>query len=470
MAVADYLFDKLNTNLGFEPTICQSSLFASLASFISDSSGIDLMLINGYAGTGKTSSLSSLVKVLKEFSRLFVLMAPTGRAAKVLAGYTGCKALTIHKKIYRQRSMKDGIGQFTLDINKSKNTIFIVDEASLISSAYGDSSVFGSGRLLDDLVNYVRSNSGNKLILIGDSAQLPPVGEEISNALSLDYLRIYGEVEYSLLKEVVRQEKDSGILYNATVIREMIERGQSGFPPLRTDGFEDVENISGEYLIESISSSYDRWGIDESLVLCRSNKRANRYNQGIRAKILYREERVNSGDKLMVVKNCYQFLEEIEDLDFIANGDVAELVKIGGYEERYGLNFAQATLRFADYNNVEVKAKIILDTLESETASLSLDQNRKFYSEVMEDYSHITNKRKRSLAIREDRFYNALQVKHANAITCHKSQGGQWKAVFIDNPFWKGNISIEDLKWLYTAITRAVDKVFFVNFDKRFFI
>lgn len=470
MAVADYIFDKLNSGLGFEPTTCQSSLFASLASFISENSQSDLMLINGYAGTGKTSSLYSLVKVLKEFSRLFVLMAPTGRAAKVLAGYTGCRALTIHKKIYRQRSMKDGIGQFTLDINKSKNTIFIVDEASLISSAYGDSSVFGSGRLLDDLVNYVRSNSGNKLILIGDSAQLPPVGEEISNALSLDYLRIYGEVEYSLLKEVVRQEKDSGILYNATVIREMIERGKSGFPPLRIDGFDDVESISGEYLIESISSSYDRWGIDESLVLCRSNKRANRYNQGIRAKILYREERVNSGDKLMVVKNCYQFLEEIEDLDFIANGDVAELVKIGSYQERYGLNFAQATLRFADYNDVEINAKIILDTLESETASLSSEQNRKFFSEVMEDYSHIANKRKRMAAVREDPFYNALQVKHANAITCHKSQGGQWKAVFIDNPFWKGNISIEDLKWLYTAITRAVDKVFFVNFDKRFFI
>lgn len=469
MAVADYLFDKLNSGLGFEPTICQSSLFASLASFITDSTENGLMLINGYAGTGKTSSLSSLVKVLKEFSRPFVLMAPTGRAAKVLWGYTGSKALTIHKQIYRQRSMKDGVGLFTLNVNKNKNTIFIVDEASLISSAYGDSSVFGSGRLLDDLVSYVRSNSGNKLILIGDSAQLPPVGEQISNALNLDYLKAYGSVEYSLLEEVVRQAKDSGILHNATIIREMIERGETGFPKLVIGGFEDIENINGTDLIETLTTSFDKWGIDESLVLCRSNKRANRYNQGIRAKILYREERINRGDKLMVVKNCYQFVEEVEDLDFIANGDVAELVNIGGYEERYGLSFAQATLKFADYNDVEIKAKIILDTLESETASLSSEQNRKFFSDVMEDYSHIANKRKRMAAVREDPFYNALQVKHANAITCHKSQGGQWKSIFIDNPFWKGDISTEDLKWLYTAITRAVDKVYFVNFDKRFF-
>lgn len=469
MAVADYIFDKLNSGLGFEPTTCQSSLFASLASFITEDSQSDLMLINGYAGTGKTSSLSSLVKVLKEFSRTFTLMAPTGRAAKVLSGYTGYKALTIHKQIYRQRSMKDGVGLFSLNVNKNKNTFFIVDEASLISSAYGDSSVFGSGRLLDDLVEYVRSNTGNKLILIGDSAQLPPVGEQISNALSLEYLKMYGSVEYSELKEVVRQAKDSGILYNATIIREMIERGENAFPQLVTDGFDDIENITGSDLIEMISTSYDRWGIDESLVLCRSNKKANRYNQGIRAKILYREEKINQGDKLMVVKNCYQFLEDVEDLDFIANGDVAELVKIGGYQERYGLNFAQATLRFADYNDVEIKAKIILDTLESETASLSSEQNRKFFSEVMEDYAHIANKRKRMAAVREDPFYNALQVKHANAITCHKSQGGQWKSIFIDNPFWKGDLSIEDLKWLYTAITRAVDKVYFVNFDKRFF-
>lgn len=396
-------------------------------------------------------------------------MAPTGRAAKVLSGYTGYKALTIHKQIYRQRSMKDGIGLFSLNVNKNKNTFFIVDEASLISSAYGDSSVFGSGRLLDDLVEYVRSNTGNKLILIGDSAQLPPVGEQISNALSLEYLKMYGSVEYSELKEVVRQAKDSGILYNATIIREMIERGENTFPQLVTDGFDDIENITGADLIEMISTSYDRWGIDESLVLCRSNKKANRYNQGIRAKILYREEKINQGDKLMVVKNCYQFLEDVEDLDFIANGDVAELVKIGGYQERYGLNFAQVTLRFADYNDVEIKAKIILDTLESETASLSSEQNRIFFTEVMEDYAHIANKRKRMAAVREDPFYNALQVKHANAITCHKSQGGQWKSIFIDNPFWKGDISTEDLKWLYTAITRAVDKVYFVNFDKRFF-
>lgn len=471
MPVGNFLLEKMLAGLGFEPTDCQVSMFNALSGFILESENFEgVMLVNGYAGTGKTSAIASLVSVLKEFGRSLILMAPTGRAAKVLSGYTGCKASTIHKQIYRQRSLKDGIGQFTLDINKNRDTIFIVDEASLISSGAGDSALFGSGNLIDDLVKYVRSNSGNKLILVGDSAQLPPVGEEISNALNIDFLQRYGDVQYVLLKSVVRQAKSSGILHNATILRDIIESSKATYPNLVISGFEDIERISGADLIERLSLSYDKSGMDETLVLCRSNKRANRYNQGIRSKILYREERVNRGDKLMIVKNCYQFLEDIEEIDFIANGDVAELVKISGYEERYGLNFARATLRFPDYSNVEIDARIILDTLESESASLSSEQQRVLFNAVMEDYSHIKLKRKRINAVREDIYYNALQVKHANAITCHKSQGGQWKNVFIDNPFWRDDLTTEDLKWLYTALTRAVDKVFFVNFDDRFFV
>jgi len=472
MALQSYLYDSLVKGLGFEPTPCQLSLFETLSDFISDSAFEDrILLVNGYAGTGKTSAIASLVALLKQFDKNFILMAPTGRAAKVLSGYTGCRSFTIHKQIYRQKSMKDGIGHFTLDLNKNRDTLFIVDEASLISSGLSDSALFGTGNLLDDLVHYMRMNSGNRLILVGDSAQLPPVGEEISNALNINYLQKYGDITHAILKSVVRQAGDSGILHNATLIRNIIESDSSArFPKFEIKNYKDIERITGGELIEKLSESYEKSSSDETLVLCRSNKRANRYNQGIRSKIMYREERLNRGDKLMIVKNCYQFLEDVEEIDFIANGDVAELIKISAYEERYGLNFARATLRFPDYNNVEIDARIILDTLESESASLSSEQQRALFNSVMEDYSHIKLKRKRIAAVREDIYFNALQIKHANAITCHKSQGGQWKNVFIDNPFWKDEISKDDLKWLYTAITRATDKVYFVNFDDRFFV
>ncbi|MDP3453245.1 MAG: AAA family ATPase [Bacteroidales bacterium] len=471
MALDSFVFNTLVKGLGFEPTSCQLTLFRELSSFIvntPDDEGI--MVVSGYAGTGKTSSVASLVSLLKEFGRNFILLAPTGRAAKVLAGYTGCRTWTIHKQIYRQKSMKEGVGLFTLDLNKNRDTIFIVDEASLISTNINDSALFGSGNLLDDLFKYIKSNSGNKLILIGDPAQLPPVGEVLSNALNISYIEMYSKVTHVLLKTVVRQEKSSGILHNATILREIIESGRADFPKLDVEGFDDIERITGGDLIERLSSEYDKRTMEETLVLCRSNKRANRYNQGIRSKILYREERVNRGDKLMIVKNCYQFLDDVDEIDFIANGDVAELVKVSGYEERYGLSFALATLKFGDYNDVEIEARIILDTLESESASLSSEQQRMLFNAVMEDYAHIKVKRKRVLSVREDRYYNALQIKHANAITCHKSQGGQWKSLFIDNPFWKDDITIDDLKWLYTAITRAVNKVYFVNFDDRFFV
>ncbi len=469
MALGNYITDKLAQGLGFEPTACQIKLFNVISLFLREEEN-DILLINGYAGTGKTSSVTSLVNLLKGFGTGFELLAPTGRSAKVLTGYTGYSSYTIHKKIYRQKSLKEGIGHFVLDVNKSKDTVFIVDEASLISSSVNDYAIFGSGNLLEDLINYVRSNRGNKLILIGDSAQLPPVGEEISRALDLNHLQNYGKTVSVSLSSVVRQAKSSGILYNATILRKMIEESVCKFPKFRIEKFSDVQRISGSELMDALNESYEKNGFDDTLVICRSNKRANRYNSGIRSKILFREEQPGRGDKVMIVKNCYQFLDEIQELDFIANGDVAELIKIWHYEERYGLNYAQAKLMFPDYLNVEIDAKIILNTLDSESANLGPEQQRALFNSVLEDYSHIKTKRKRLLAVREDPYFNALQIKYANAITCHKSQGGQWKDVFIDNPFWGDNITTEDLKWLYTAVTRAVNKVYFVNFDDRFFV
>jgi ATP-dependent exoDNAse (exonuclease V), alpha subunit - helicase superfamily I member len=464
-----YIYEKLKSGLGFIPTSCQDKFFHALSEFMVDKSGSDIFLINGYAGTGKTSSVFSLIAMMDEFGLNYVLLAPTGRAAKVLSGYTGKKAYTIHKQIYRQKSLKEGVGHFVLDLNKNSDTVFVVDEASLISSGYNESAIFGSGNLLDDLVTYVRSSSGNRLLLIGDSAQLPPVGETISKALDINTLSRYGIIKSAALSSVVRQVHDSGILHNATILRQMIETDDRVFPKFKTEGFNDVLRITGGELIEKLSDSYDSSGMDETLVVCRSNRQANRYNMGIRSKLLYREEQINRGDKVMIVKNCYQFLEDVDGLDFIANGDVAELVRISNYEERYGLNFAQATLKFPDYNDIEISGKVILDTLSSESANLGSERSRALFFAVYEDYDDIKNKRKRIAAVREDKYYNALQIKYSNAITVHKSQGGQWKNVYIDNPFYKGEITIEDLKWLYTAITRAVDKVYFVNFDDRFF-
>ena len=474
MPLADFLEKKMLDGLGFEPTPCQVDLIKKVSEYVLSPGASplpgakEIMVINGYAGTGKTSVLASLVKVLNLFERNSILLAPTGRAAKVLSGYTGKRAYTIHKHIYRQRSISDGLGLFTLNINQNRDTIYIVDEASLISND-SDGSSFGSGHLLDDLIQYVYSADGNKLILTGDSAQLPPVGFEFSEALDYKSMSNYGHIQYSQLKSVVRQAEDSGILHNATILRKLIENGVQKAPAFELGKFTDIKRITGGDLINELEIAFNRWGEDETLVLCRSNKRANRYNRGIRSSVLFREERVGRGDKLMIVKNCYQFLEDAQNVGFIANGDVAELLKISNYEERYGLTFADAILSFPDYDNLEIKAKIILDTLESESASLGPEQQKRLFAEIMEDYSHIKTKRKRISAVREDRYFNALQVKFASAITCHKSQGGQWSAVFIDNPFWKEEITTDDLKWLYTAITRATKMIYFVNFNDSFF-
>ena len=472
MAVENYFSELLVRKMGMEPTHGQRELFEKLGRFLTVApSEFPLLVVRGYAGTGKTTAVSAFIKVLKELKHKFVLLAPTGRAAKVLSNYSGMQAKTIHKQIYRQRSLSDKESKFAIDFNKSRDTVYIVDEASLITIGSGfETSIFGTGDLLDDLISYIRQNSGNKLILMGDSAQLPPIGLEESPALDFDYVSQYSHLaEEVTLTEVVRQAGESGILYNATLLREEIERGDLDAPRFRCGGFDDFRRISGGELIEELDGAISKYGLDEVVVLCRSNMRANRYNMGIRQTVLFMEEQLTRGDKLMIVKNCYQFLENVPDLDFIANGDVAELVKIGNYEERYGLHFAQATLKFPDYNDVEIDAKIILDTLSSVSPSLDREQQQTLFEGVYADYEDITVRKKRMEKVREDKYYNALQIKYAAAITGHKSQGGQWKCVFVDNNLWKDEISLDDKKWLYTAMTRAVEKVYLVNFNDKYF-
>ena len=489
MGKSDFLYSEFVSALGFGPTSCQERMLRLAADFISGD-GADIMVVNGYAGTGKTTAIAAVIGTMRRLEVPCVLLAPTGRAAKVLSGYAGQPAFTIHKHIYRQKSVGgDGFGQFSLAPNKERDTIYIVDEVSLIGIDTVQSQstgFFGSGNLLEDLVSYVRSGLDNRLILIGDAAQLPPVGLDCSPALSRDYMGMLGDVEWCDMITVVRQKAESGILANATEIRRLIS-GDSGdgeggsarmyfqdsLPVsdlrLRTDGFSDVERIGGGDLIEAVSDAFGRWGEEETMILCRSNRRAIKYNAGIRSMVQFKEDRLVRDDRLMIVKNCYQIPPDVKGLDYIANGDMARLLKISGYEERYGLHFAQARLVFPDYDDLELEAKVILDTLEAESAALTYEQQNMLYNGVNEDYAHIGNKKKRYEAVREDKYYNALQLKYANAVTCHKSQGGQWKCVFIDNPFWQDEVTSDDLKWLYTAITRAVEKVYFVNFKDEVF-
>ncbi len=479
MGHSDFLFSRFLAKLPFEPTPCQNSLLRKVADFVSSDEN-DILVVNGYAGTGKTTAVSSVISVMKEFQTKCVLLAPTGRAAKVLSSYSGQPAFTIHKHIYRQKSVGgDGFGQFSLFPNKDKHTLFIVDEVSLIGIDAGQqqsTTAFGSGNLLEDLISFVRSGVECKVILIGDSAQLPPVGLDASPALMKDYMRVFGGVSFAELTTVVRQQRESGILYNATLIRQLqteLDYGPGimdiGDLGLETSQFADIERISGGELIEKIGDAYSTYDEDDTIILCRSNKRAIKYNLGVRSTVQYKDERLVRDDKLMIVKNCYQFLEGIEGMDYIANGDIAKLQKISKFEERYGLHFAEARISFPDYDDQEIVAKVILDTLDSESASLTYEQSNMLYQGVNEDYAHITTKKKRYEAVREDKYYNALQLKYANAITCHKSQGGQWRCVFIDNPFWQEELTVDDLKWLYTAITRATEKVYLVNFKDELF-
>ena len=480
MGRADFLYSGFLSKFKYDPTPCQEALLHKVAEFVSSDED-DILVVNGYAGTGKTTAISSVISVLKEYNTKCVLLAPTGRAAKVLSSYSGRPAYTVHKHIYRQKSVGgDGFGQFSLAPNKDKETLFVVDEVSLLgidASQQQSTAAFGSGNLLEDLISFVRSGVDCKVILIGDSAQLPPVGLDASPALLKDYMAMMGGVQFAELSTVVRQQQESGILYNATLIRQLISEMEYGPGVmdicdlgLETTQFDDIERISGGDLIEKISDAYAKYDEDETIILCRSNKRAIKYNLGVRSTVQFKEERLVRDDKLMIVKNCYQFLDDVEGIDYIANGDIAKLQKISKFEECYGLHFATARISFPDYDDQEIEAKVILDTLESESASLTYEQSNMLYQGVNADYSHITTKKKRWEAVREDKYYNALQLKYANAITCHKSQGGQWRCVFVDNAFWQDELTVDDLKWLYTALTRATEKVYLVNFKDELFI
>ena len=462
---------QIYAKICFEATNSQKKIIENLSEYLSDDDFSRIFVLNGFAGTGKTTLIAAVVAALKELRIKPVLLAPTGRAAKVLARYCGEQALTIHKRIYRQRTNADYESKFSLDFNREQGAVFIVDEASMLSDSTGDGALFGSGSLLEDLVSYVRSGRGCRLILVGDSAQLPPVGCDFSPALDPATVSRYGEVVYGLMDEVVRQQMQSGILFNATLVRCMLENGLYEIPRFEMD-FPDIEAVVGGEFLEKLQDCYVRYGRDETIVITRSNKRANRYNEGIRRNVLYAEEEIESGDMLMVVKNNYYFPEHTEDcpMNFIANGDIARLKRLRRFEDFYGFRFADAVLEFPDYNDAEIECKILLDTIASESPSLTREESTRLFYEVEKDYTDIKSKLKRFKEIRENPHFNAVQVKFSYAVTCHKAQGGQWRAVFVDRCLFGDEPMTRDmLRWLYTALTRATEKLYLVNFDPRFY-
>ncbi len=468
--LSTHISHQIYAKLSFEATFNQKKIIEQLSAWAADDDFSRIFLLNGYAGTGKTTIIAAFVAALKELGIKPILLAPTGRAAKVLARYSNESAYTIHKKIYRERSIADYEAKFSLDYNRERNAIFIVDEASMLSAASSDSS-FGSGNLLDDLVQYVRGGKQCRLMLVGDDAQLPPVGDDYSPALDIAEVSQYGDVEYASMDEVVRQSHDSGILFNATMLRCMLENHIYEIPHFDLS-HSDFTRIEGGELMEALQDCYDRYGRDETIVITRSNKRANRYNEGIRRYTLSAEEEIESGDMLMIVKNNYFYAERDEQspMSFVANGDVARLKRIRRFEEFYGFRFVDAVVSFPDYDDYEMECKLLLDTLSSESPSLTRDQSRTLFYEVEKDYDDIKAKTKRYRAIRENEHFNAMQIKFAYAVTCHKAQGGQWKAVFVDRClFGDEQMSKDLLRWLYTAITRATERVYVVNFGDDFF-
>jgi exodeoxyribonuclease-5 len=467
------IYNQLCKNLGYTPTEDQSAAMKKLAGCICSSESDVLFLMTGYAGTGKTSLISSLVKTLELLRLKSVLMAPTGRAAKVLSSYSGRKAFTIHKKIYRQKSSKDGLGSFSLNNNLARDTFFIVDEASMVSNTSAESSIFGSGKLLDDLIEFVYSGNGCRLILTGDTAQLPPVGSALSHALDISFLAGYGFPVISCeLKQVVRQSENSGVLMNATMIRHQVADNLLVHPSIDCINFSDTVRLPGSDLIDELQVAYGTAGLESTIVIVNSNKQANRYNQGIRNRIFFRDEEISSGDMLMIVKNNYNILKEEEEGEgagFIANGDIAEVRRIRKHEERYGFRFADMLLWFADYE-LELEAKVMLDVLHLDSPTLPNEKGRELFENVLQDYAHLKTRKKQYDSVREDPYFNALQVKFAYAVTCHKAQGGQWNRVFIDQGmFNRSEITVEYLRWFYTAITRSTEKVYLVNFPDDFF-
>lgn len=468
--INSYLRDQITQNFPYKPTDDQFYALGKLADFLLSPAMDSILLLKGYAGTGKTSLVGALVKTLEQLKQKTFLLAPTGRAAKVFSGYAGQRAYTIHRKIYRQKAFSNEPSGFMPAENLHKDTLFIVDEASMIANDGTDSIVFGSGRLLDDLIQYVYSGENCRLILMGDTAQLPPVRQIESPALNPEVLRGYNlEVEEISLAQVVRQEENSGILFNATRLRDAL-RNQAVeiFPKLRLAGFSDFRKVNGEELIEEISAAYNRDGIEETMIISRSNKRATIYNNGIRNRILFREEELSSGDRLMVAKNNYYWTAGCKEMDFLANGEIIQVMRVRRTTEMYGFRFADITAYFQDYD-LEMDIKILLDTLQTDSPALPKELNDKLFYTILEDYEDIPTKAGKMKKMKADPHYNVVQVKYAYAVTCHKAQGGQWMNVFLDIGYMTEEMLGEDFyRWLYTAFTRATHRLYLVNLPDDF--
>ena len=467
--INSYLIEQIKENFPHQPTNEQSVAMDALVDFLLSPVNDTVFILRGYAGTGKTSLVAAVVKTMMKLGQKAILLAPTGRAAKVFSVYSGHPAFTIHKKIYRQQSFSNELSNFSVNDNLHQHTLFIVDEASMISNEGLSGSAFGTGRLLDDLVQYVYSGQGCRLLLMGDTAQLPPVGEDESPALTADVLKGYGlSVREMDLTQVVRQLNDSGILWNATALRHLIADGDADMlPKIRVKGFPDIRLLAGDELIEEISNCYGKVGMDETIVVCRSNKRANIYNKGIRNTILYREEELSSGDLLMVAKNNYFWTEKSPEIEFIANGDIAVVRRVRRTREIYGFRFADVQLTFPDYQDFELEATVLLDTLHTDAPALPRADNDRLFYTVLEDYADISTKRERMKKMKADPHYNALQIKYGYAVTCHKAQGGQWKKVFLDQGYISPEMLTPDyFRWLYTAFTRATETLYLVNYPK----
>ncbi len=457
-------------NFAFDFTADQRSAVAKIVDFLYARSNNRVFLLKGYAGTGKSSLIGSLVKTMAHFNQKTVLLAPTGRAAKVFSAYADQPAFTVHKKIYRMDKFTEGPGVFSLAENKHKHTLFLVDEASMISNDSSEFSVFGSGRLLDDLMEYVYSGEGNRLLLIGDTAQLPPVQQEFSPALDEKTIEsFFFETVTCTLTEIVRQSEKSGVLVNATMLRNALQNGNTvDFPKFNVDAFNDVKRITGTELIDEIASAYHRDGMEETVVISRSNKRVNAYNMGIRNTVLYREEELSPGDLLMITKNNYHWAGGIENIDFLANGEFVEVMRVRREETMYGFRFGNVLLRHKDYG-MEFEAKINLDSLHTEVSGLTREQNEQLFAAVMEDYADISRKSARYKKVKENPYFNALLVKYGYAVTCHKAQGGEWKNVFLDLGYVnKSHMGDNFYRWLYTSITRSSQMLYLVNLPNDF--
>jgi ATP-dependent exoDNAse (exonuclease V) alpha subunit len=467
-------YSILHRKFPFQPTVKQDVFFQKIAEFITNTHTNEIFVLKGYAGTGKTTVVSTIVSNLAEVNKKYVLLAPTGRAAKVIANYSGKTAFTIHKKIYFPKKNSGGGVSFTLQPNKHKDTIFFIDESSMISNVNQESKLYENGSLLDDLISYVYSGQNCKMILLGDTAQLPPVQLDISPALNTETLSMHYQKEvYSIeFDEVMRQEENSGILYNATELRELLKEFFFDSFKFKLRGFKDIIRLTDGYDIQdAINQAYSNYSIEDTAFIVRSNKRANQYNQQIRSKILDKESELSTGDFLMIVKNNYFWLKDSDEAGFIANGDIVEVLDIRNIKELYGFKFANVKIRMVDYPNQKpFETVLLLDTIVSESPALTYEESNKLYEEVMKDYENESTKYKKFQKVKENEYFNALQVKFSYAITCHKSQGGQWNTVFIEQPYLPNGIDKDYIRWLYTGMTRAKDKLYLIGFKEDSFL